>query len=154
MSSEERDSSSTEMIRRPSPLPWLLLVLVLLIAGVVVYFGYDMLESEKSRSAAALKASDEATAHFKEADSARKGLEEKIAALEAEKNQLSAHADTLSDELEEKEAELAKLKATYDSLEDKMKAEIHPEGRHQAHPGEREDPGRPGGQDSLRLGAG
>lgn len=44
--------------------------------------------------------------------------------LEREKAELAASTEKLKANLEQTEAELARLKATYDSLEDKLKAEI------------------------------
>src|SRR5438445_9746147 len=109
--------SSTDFTKKPSPLPWLLLGLVVVLAGGAAFLGYGMYQEEKDKAATALKASDEAGAKIKAA-------EDKAAALEAEKNKLAASTERLTDEVEQKEAELAKLKAANDAIADKMKAEI------------------------------
>ncbi|MBI3180894.1 MAG: OmpA family protein [Myxococcales bacterium] len=105
------------MIKKPSPLPWVLLVAVVVAALAALLFGREALENERERTAAALKASDEAAAKLS-------ALEQKVSQLEEDKKSLTAQVEALSDDLSEKEAELDKLKATYDSLEEKMKAEI------------------------------
>ncbi len=113
----ERDYIATETVRQPSAVPKVLLALMLIGIGVAAWFGYDLYQNERERAAAALKASDEATARAKV-------LEEQVQKLTAERDELEAKLEALSGELEQKEAELDKLKATYDSLEEKMRAEI------------------------------
>jgi chemotaxis protein MotB len=117
--------------KRASWLPWLITVLVVLLAGVLTWFGqgaYRALQARADASdAEALKAHERAKA----AEQAQKDLEAKLAALDSEKSQLSTQLSQLSTErdqltqvVQEKDAELARLKATYQDLEEKMKAEI------------------------------
>lgn len=100
-----------------SAMPWVLLVLVLGIAGAAGYFGFGMYQQAVEQRAAALKASEEATGKLAALETAKGELEGKVKALEEEKGTLSA-------EVQAKEEELAKLKATYDSLNEQMKGEI------------------------------
>ncbi len=112
-------------VQRPSSkAPWLLLILVLCGAGAAGYFGYRELESKEASIAIALSKGEDANAKAKAAEAARKELEERLAKQDEEGAQLAADRDALARQVEQKESEIAKLKATYDSLEEKMKAEI------------------------------
>lgn len=111
--------------------PWLVTVLVVLLAGGVLYLAHRGSSQAQAQAEEARKATDEANARTRDAEAARKQAEEKLAALETEhaklateKQQLTTEKDQLSQTVQEQEAELAKLKATYDDLQDKMKAEI------------------------------
>lgn len=111
--------------------PWLVTVLVVLLAGGVLYLAHRGSAQSQAQAEEARKAADEATARARDAEAARKQMEEKLTALEAEhaklsseKEQLSTEKEQLSQTVQEQEAELAKLKDTYDDLQDKMKAEI------------------------------
>ena len=110
--------------KRGSALPWLLFLLTFAGLGAVFYFGRDLLESERSRSAAAEKTATEASLKLTEAEASRRALEERVKALEGDKATLSQSMTQLSENLEDAQAELARVKATYDSLEEKMHAEI------------------------------
>ncbi|WP_224244920.1 OmpA/MotB family protein [Hyalangium gracile] len=125
------DSFWEKQERRQSRLPWLITVLVVLLAGVGIYFGQAAFRTAQARAetaeAEALKAHERA----KTAEHAQKLVEEKLAALDSEKSQLnnqlsqlSTERDQLTQAVQEKDAELARLKATYQDLEEKMKAEI------------------------------
>jgi chemotaxis protein MotB len=103
--------------RSSSPLPWILLVLVLGGVGYGVYRGMDerqRLQNEVSvaRTAAA------------QAQSARTTLEERVHALESERDQAQAARQALAKNVEAQASELAALKGTYDKLQEKMKEEI------------------------------
>lgn len=100
-----------------SVVPWVLLVLVLGIAGGAGYFGYGMYQSATDRQVAAQKKAEDATNKLHDLEAANKDLEEKVKGLEQEKGNLSAQVQAKDDELN-------KLKATYDSLQEQMKAEI------------------------------
>jgi chemotaxis protein MotB len=117
--------------KRASWVPWLITVLVVLLAGVLAWFGQGAYRALQARAEAsdaeALKAHERAKA----AEQAQREAEAKLAALDSEKsqlsnqlNQLSTERDQLSQVVQEKDAELARLKATYQDLEEKMKAEI------------------------------
>ncbi|MBN1208905.1 MAG: flagellar motor protein MotB [Myxococcaceae bacterium] len=110
--------------KRSAWVPWLITVLVVLLAGVVAWFGqgaYSALQARmETAEAEALKAHE----RTKTAEQAHKELEAKLAALDGEKAQLSTQLTQLSQVVQEKDAELARLKATYQDLEEKMKAEI------------------------------
>jgi chemotaxis protein MotB len=103
--------------RRGSALPWVLLVLVLGVAGAGGYFGYGLYQTAVEQRAAALKSSEEAGSKAQALEKAKGELEEQVKGLETEKGSLAAAVQA-------KDQELSKLKATYDSLEEKMKAEI------------------------------
>lgn len=103
--------------RSGGALPWVLLLLVLIGAGVGAFFGYGALSQEQETAAAAVKSSEDAAAKIKALEAEKAGLEAARKALEEQKG-------TLEGEVKDKDAELAKLKATYDSLNDKMQDEI------------------------------
>jgi chemotaxis protein MotB len=105
---------------RPSRAPWLLMLLALFAAGALGYAAWKALQ----QSEAAERGRDEASARLAKAQADQSGLEEKLKALEREKLELAANAEQLKANLQQTEAELSRLKATYDSLEDKLKAEI------------------------------
>ncbi|WP_224362712.1 OmpA/MotB family protein [Hyalangium versicolor] len=125
------DSFWEKQEKRRSRLPWLITVLVVLLAAVALWFGQKAFREVQARAetaeAEALKAHERAKA----AEQSQKAVEDKLAALDSEKaqlstqlTQLSSERDQLTQAVQEKDAELARLKATYQDLEEKMKAEI------------------------------
>ena len=110
--------------QRSSATPWLLFVLAAGALGAVLYFGRDLLLSERGRAEGARRELSDANVKLAEAEAARRALEERVKGLESDKATLSQSMTALAEDLEEKEAELARLKATYDSLEERMQAEI------------------------------
>lgn len=117
--------------KRASWVPWLITVLVVLLAGVLAWFGQGAYRALQARAEAADAEALKAHERAKAVEQARKELEDKLAALDSEKsqlstqlNQLSTERDQLTQAVQEKDAELARLKATYQDLEEKMKAEI------------------------------
>ncbi|MHB8879528.1 MAG: OmpA/MotB family protein [Myxococcaceae bacterium] len=114
---DDFDGASTQRSSRPSRLPWVLVGLLLAWVVAGLYFGLQLYNAEKAAAQSAEKTGGEAVARAK-------SLEARVAQLESEKKTLAEQASALTEDLKEKEAELDKLKATYDSLEDKMKAEI------------------------------
>lgn len=119
------------MQRGSSLVPWLLVVVLVLLAGAMAYFGHAAYTSEQARVLEAKAAADAARAEAEEKEKQRKALEEQLAALqqqqqalEGEKAKLSTEKEQLTQVVQEKEAELAKLKATYQEFEEKLKAEI------------------------------
>ena len=112
-------------------MPWLVTVLVVLLAGGVLYLAYRNSEQAQAQADAARKEAEAAATRARDAEAAKLAAEQKLAAADAERARLAAEKDALSTEkaqltqtVQEQEAELAKLKATYEDLEDKMKAEI------------------------------
>jgi chemotaxis protein MotB len=124
MENDELGEHDPYLQRRSSKVPWVLLILVLGGAGAAGYFGFRELESRKASIAIALKNAEDANAKAKAAEDARKALEERLAKQEEEAARVAADRDALSRQVEQKESEISQLKATYDSLEEKMKAEI------------------------------
>ncbi|HZA13851.1 MAG TPA: OmpA family protein [Myxococcaceae bacterium] len=110
--------------QRSTATPWLLFVLAAGALGAVLYFGRDLLMSERGRADGARREMSDLNVKLAEAEAARRGLEERVKGLESDKATLSQSMTALADDLEQKEAELARLKATYDSLEERMQAEI------------------------------
>ncbi len=125
------DSSWEKQEKRTSWTPWLITVLVVLLAGGAGWFGLGAYRSAQARAATAEAEALKAHERTKAVEQEQKALEEKLAALGSEKSQLStqlsqlsSERDQLSQAVQEKDAELARLKATYQDLEEKMKAEI------------------------------
>jgi chemotaxis protein MotB len=131
--------------QRASRAPWVITVLVLLLAGGATAFGLGAYREVKDRASTAEAEALKAHERAKAVEQERKALEEKLAAIDSEKSQLSnqlsqisterdqlsterdqlsTERDQLSQAVQEKDAELARLKATYQDLEEKMKAEI------------------------------
>ena len=110
--------------QRSSATPWLLFVLAAGALGAVLYFGRDLVLSERGRAESARRELSDLNVKLAEAEAGRRGLEERVKGLESDKATLSQSMTALADDLEQKEAELARLKATYDSLEERMQAEI------------------------------
>jgi chemotaxis protein MotB len=125
------DSFWEKQQQRKSWVPWLVTVLVVLLAGVVAWFGQGAHRALQDRLSAAEAEALKGHERAKAAEQAQKDLEEKLASFDAERAQLATKLDQLSSErdqltqvVQEKDAELARLKATYQDLEEKMKAEI------------------------------
>ncbi|HYH94698.1 flagellar motor protein MotB [Hyalangium sp.] len=117
--------------KRSAVVPWLITVLVVLLAGVLGWFGQGAYRALQTRAEAADAEALMAHERAKAAEQAQKELEAKLEAIDSEKsqlstqlNQLSTERDQLSQVVQEKDAELARLKATYQDLEEKMKSEI------------------------------
>lgn len=96
------------------------MLLALFAAGALGYAAWKSLQQTE----AAERARDDAATRLAKAQADQTGLEDKLKALEREKGELAASAAQLKVNLEQTEAELSRLKATYDSLQDKLKAEI------------------------------
>ncbi len=122
---EDNESPEQDFyVQRSSKAPWLLLILALCGAGAGGYLGFRELKSKDASIATALKNSEDAIGKARAAEIARKALEERLAKQEEEGARLAADRNALVRQIEQKESEIAKLRATYDSLEEKMKAEI------------------------------
>lgn len=105
---------------RPSRAPWLLFLLALAAAGALGWAAWRALQQAE----AAERSRDDAKDRLGRVQGDQAATEEKLKKLEAEHKELVASAAQLKQDLAQTEAELQKLKATYDSLEDKLKAEI------------------------------
>jgi chemotaxis protein MotB len=104
-------------VRSSSPLPWLLLVVVLAGAGYASYWGYG----ERNRLIAEGTAGRLAASQLQ---TEKIALAERVQRLEAERNEARAAREALARNVEAQASQLAELKGTYDKLQEKMKEEI------------------------------
>jgi chemotaxis protein MotB len=104
--------------------PWVLLVLVVGLAGVLGFFGYEAYAAQRSAHEAAQRLGAELEAKVAELDATRAGQAERLKQLEAQGMSLASARAALEAQVQEKDAQLQALQATYNSLEEKMKAEI------------------------------
>ena len=118
------DQDLARALRPPSPLPWVLLALVM--AGAVG--GAAWFNDQRGKADAALHASEQKAAAT-EAERAK--LAERITALEAEKGtlenqkaELLSANESLARDVEEKVDELALLNGTANGLQEQLKEEI------------------------------
>jgi chemotaxis protein MotB len=113
-----------QTMRRPSRLPWTLLVLALAAgagASLVLLRRVEALRAETTSAGAKVL---EADGKLAEAGATIADLQARVQLLEKDKSHLLAAQDELSSSVREKEDELARLKGTAQELEEKMKAEI------------------------------
>jgi chemotaxis protein MotB len=124
MSQSANEQDIARALRPPSPLPWVLLALVMVGAvGGAAWFN-----DQRGKAAAALHAEEQKAA----ATEAERGkLAERLTALEAEKGalenqkaELMAANESLSRDVEEKVDELALLNGTANGLQEQLKEEI------------------------------
>ncbi len=73
-----------ERYPRPSRVPWLLLVLVLVLGGTAAHRGYELYEEERARAEAAREEAERARARALAAEQAREALTEELATLGVE----------------------------------------------------------------------
>jgi chemotaxis protein MotB len=104
--------------------PWLLLVLVTGLAGVLGYFGFEAYTAQRSGREIAERLGTELEAKVAELDATRAGQAERLKQLEEQGMSLASARAALEAQVQEKDAQLQALQATYNSLEEKMKAEI------------------------------
>jgi chemotaxis protein MotB len=124
MSQSPNEQDIARALRPPSPLPWLLLALVMV--GAVA--GAAWFNDQRGKTGAALRASEQKAAAT-EAERAK--LAERVAALEAEKGalenqkaELTSANESLARDVEEKVDELALLNGTANGLQEQLKEEI------------------------------
>jgi chemotaxis protein MotB len=124
MSQSPNEQDLARALRPPSPLPWLLLALVMV--GAVA--GAAWFNDQRGKADAALHASEQKAAAT-EAERAK--LAERVAALEAEKGvlenqkaELTSANESLARDVEEKVDELALLNGTANGLQEQLKEEI------------------------------
>ena len=111
-------------MRRPSRLPWTLLVLALAAgagSSLVLLRRVEALRAETTSAGAKVH---EADGKLAAAGATIADLQARVQLLEKDKSHLLAAQDELSSSVREKEDELARLKGTAQELEEKMKAEI------------------------------
>ncbi len=111
-------------MRRPSRLPWMLLVLALVAGAAVSIFLLRWIETLRADTMSAGAKVLEAGGNLAEARGAIAELQVKLELLEKEKADLFVTQDELSNSVQAKEDELARFKTTAQELEEKMKAEI------------------------------
>jgi chemotaxis protein MotB len=111
------DQNVARSLRPPSPLPWMLLFLVIAGAGLGGAWLYDQRTKARGQADAAAHKADAA-------ETARKQAADRVTQLEAEKVELVAAKEELSRNVEAKEGELAQLKGTADKLQEQMREEI------------------------------
>jgi chemotaxis protein MotB len=115
------DTDVKRALKPPSKAPWLLVGLLMAVAGFGGLRAYQELQKAKGETRAA---TEKATADVAAATAAQKELTDKLEKLEGEKTELAAAKEELSKEVAAKSGELEQLKGTYDKLEEKMKDEI------------------------------
>lgn len=111
-------------MRRPSRLPWALLVLVLAAGAAASLLLLRRMGDLRAESTSAAAKAVEAGGKLAEARDAIADLQARLKLLEGEKSDLLAAQTELSTSVRAKEDELARLKSTAQELEEKMKAEI------------------------------
>jgi chemotaxis protein MotB len=111
-------------MRRPSRLPWVLLVLVLAAGAAASVFLLHRIGDLRAETTSAATKAVEAGGKLAEARDTISDLQARLKLLEQEKSELLAAQVELSSSVHAKEDELARLKGTAQELEEKMKAEI------------------------------
>lgn len=111
-------------MRRPSRLPWVLLVLALVAGAAVSLFLLRWIEALRADAMSAGAKVLEADGKLAEARGTIAELQVKLEQLQKERADLFVAQDELSTSVQAKEDELARVKTTAQELEEKMKAEI------------------------------
>lgn len=111
-------------MRRPSRLPWFLLVLALAAFAASSLLLLRRIEHLRAESTSAGAKAVEAGATLAQARDTIADLKARLGLLEQEKSDLLSAQLELSSSVQAKEDELVKLKGTAQELEEKMKAEI------------------------------
>jgi chemotaxis protein MotB len=112
------------VIQKSSPLPWVLLVLVLLGAGALAWWLNEQLHAKQNELAAAQEKSQQSLLKLGAVEATNAELTTQLERAKTENSELASAKEELSRDVAEKSDELAKLKSTYDTLHDKMKSEI------------------------------
>ncbi len=117
--------------QKSSKLPWLLWLVTLAAAVAAGYWAMQRLEEIQLAKSEAISATELASKKAADCQKELEGTAAKIdglgkekAALTARATELESKASELTSTLAEREEELKRLTATYNSLEDKMAAEI------------------------------
>lgn len=96
---------------RPSPLPWMLLTVSIVMTGGVLALGRSRLEDERQRTATALKANDEVKQRLKATQDDLDKAKASCAAAEAQAGELQKQILTLELANRRQQEELVRLKA-------------------------------------------
>jgi chemotaxis protein MotB len=110
--------------QKSSKLPWFLWVLTLAAAIAAGYWAMQRLEAIQLAKAEAIGATEESSKRAADCKVELDAALVKTDALTKDKEALENKASELTTTLEQREEELKRLMATYNSLEDKMAAEI------------------------------
>jgi chemotaxis protein MotB len=122
--SNSDEGNNVLVVQKSSPWPWLLLVLAVA-AGVGGAWGLmGQVHSRESELAAAQALGRDAQAQADKLQAANAELNGRLGKMEAEKAALASSREELARDVAAKDEELVRLKSTYDTLQDKMKAEI------------------------------
>ncbi len=109
---------------RPSPLPWILCVAALVLAGATAFVLLRKLDAAQVEAASATGKALDLQQQLASLRTGKAELDTRLERLEAEKSDLMALKNELSRDVQAKAEEIARLKGTYDELQEKMKAEI------------------------------
>jgi chemotaxis protein MotB len=112
------------LLRSPSRLPLIAVVLAFIGASVVAYMQYREREKAMAQVSATKQDVKTAIAKVAELEAQKTQLETLKMQLEADKEALETAKAELSKSVEVKEGELNQLKGTYDNFKEKMKNEI------------------------------
>lgn len=110
--------------QKSSKLPWFLWVLTLAAAIAAGYWAMQRLESLQLAQSEAISATELASKRAGDCQKELEGATAKLDDANLQKEALATKASELTSTLVQKEEELARLMATYNSLEDKLAAEI------------------------------
>lgn len=106
----EEVHSDLSLVRKPSPLPWLLLLFVVAMTSGMMWMAWGRLADERRRSADALKASDEVVARLRVAQSEGQKLQAELSTMTQKKADLDGAVESLRVQVAAREVELAELK--------------------------------------------
>lgn len=110
MVSEEVHSDVTELPRRGSPLPWLLLAVTLIVAVGIFAMARGRLNDERLRTATALKANDEVMARLRNVANEYAKTQISVGELEARKDLLEKQVHELDEKTKALGVEVQELK--------------------------------------------
>lgn len=117
-----------ERYPRPSKVPWLLLVLVLVLAGTAAHRGHELYEEEQARAEAAREEAERARERALAAEQAREALTEELATLGVEQSREPAGLARSGQEGKPRGAELVRLQRLNAELARELKEVSYPFG--------------------------
>jgi chemotaxis protein MotB len=113
------------VIERTSAKPWVLLLLLMAAVGAAIYFGYPRWQADRAEADRVRDERDQLLRKAEAVAAAQRALETQVKALEEQNVQLQQQRDNLGQEVQRKDAQISQLQSTYDSLQEKLKAEIN-----------------------------